>query len=100
LNDGLSNAIQEFRRWLDLRIIAGGRLLPRICGMNSDSAGRDERHFGDGYDGGHCGAGAFYGVQGIPASWLEKLHLRAEILKMAEGLSEIAQSRRNELPPG
>ena len=41
-------------------------------------------------------AGAFYGVQGIPATWLENLHLRAEILKMAEGLYEIAQSRRTE----
>jgi ADP-ribosyl-[dinitrogen reductase] hydrolase len=45
-------------------------------------------------------AGAFYGVQGIPATWLEKLHLRAEIMKMAEGLYEIAQSRRTEQTPG
>jgi ADP-ribosyl-[dinitrogen reductase] hydrolase len=45
-------------------------------------------------------AGAFYGVQGIPAIWLEKLHLRAEIMKMAEDLYEIARSRRTELPPG
>jgi ADP-ribosylglycohydrolase len=44
-------------------------------------------------------AGAFYGVQGIPATWLEKLHLRAEIVKMAQDLYEIAQSRRAELPP-
>lgn len=33
-------------------------------------------------------AGAFYGVQGIPAGWLEKLHMREEITKMAEGLYE------------
>jgi hypothetical protein len=39
-------------------------------------------------------AGAFYGVQGIPAPWLKKLHLRAEITKMAEDLYEIGQSRR------
>jgi len=31
-------------------------------------------------------AGAFYGVQGIPATWLEKLHRRMEILGMAEAL--------------
>jgi ADP-ribosyl-[dinitrogen reductase] hydrolase len=31
-------------------------------------------------------AGAFYGVQGIPATWLEKLHMREEIMGMAEGL--------------
>jgi ADP-ribosyl-[dinitrogen reductase] hydrolase len=31
-------------------------------------------------------AGAFYGVQGIPAKWLEKLHMREEILGMAEAL--------------
>jgi ADP-ribosyl-[dinitrogen reductase] hydrolase len=45
-------------------------------------------------------AGAFYGVQGIPATWLEKLYLRAEIMKMAESLYEIAQSRRTEQTPG
>jgi hypothetical protein len=44
LNDGFSNAIQEFLRWLDLRmmvqgIIASGRPPPRISGMNSDGAG-------------------------------------------------------------
>jgi ADP-ribosyl-[dinitrogen reductase] hydrolase len=39
-------------------------------------------------------AGAFYGVQGIPANWLQKLHLRKEIMKMAEDLYEIAQSRQ------
>jgi ADP-ribosyl-[dinitrogen reductase] hydrolase len=37
-------------------------------------------------------AGAFYGVQGIPAAWLEKLHLRVEIQGMADGLYERAVS--------
>lgn len=31
-------------------------------------------------------AGAFYGMQGIPANWLDKLHMREEILGMAEAL--------------
>jgi ADP-ribosyl-[dinitrogen reductase] hydrolase len=31
-------------------------------------------------------AGAFYGVQGIPATWLQKLHMRDEIMAMAERL--------------
>ena len=31
-------------------------------------------------------AGAFYGGAGIPARWLERLHLRAEIGEMAERL--------------
>jgi ADP-ribosyl-[dinitrogen reductase] hydrolase len=35
-------------------------------------------------------AGAFYGVQGIPATWLEKLHMREEIEGMAVGLYERA----------
>jgi ADP-ribosyl-[dinitrogen reductase] hydrolase len=36
-----------------------------------------------------CGqvAGAYYGEQGIPASWLERLSLRAEITHLAEQLS-------------
>jgi len=36
-----------------------------------------------------CGqiAGAFYGQTGIPASWLEKLHLRAEIIHLADSLA-------------
>jgi ADP-ribosyl-[dinitrogen reductase] hydrolase len=38
-------------------------------------------------------AGAFYGVQGIPATWLEKLHMREEIHGMAEGLYERAVAR-------
>jgi ADP-ribosyl-[dinitrogen reductase] hydrolase len=38
-------------------------------------------------------AGAFYGVQGIPAAWLEKLHMRDEIMGMAEGLYEGAVAR-------
>jgi ADP-ribosyl-[dinitrogen reductase] hydrolase len=38
-------------------------------------------------------AGAFYGVQGIPAGWLEKLHMREEITKMAEGLYEREAAR-------
>lgn len=35
-------------------------------------------------------AGAFYGVGGIPAGWLEKLHMREQILKMAEALLNAA----------
>jgi ADP-ribosyl-[dinitrogen reductase] hydrolase len=38
-------------------------------------------------------AGAFYGVQGIPATWLEKLHMGEEIMGMAEGLYEGAVAR-------
>jgi ADP-ribosyl-[dinitrogen reductase] hydrolase len=38
-------------------------------------------------------AGAFYGVQGIPATWLEKLHMREEIMGMAERLYERAVAR-------
>jgi ADP-ribosyl-[dinitrogen reductase] hydrolase len=38
-------------------------------------------------------AGAFYGLQGIPAAWLEKLHMRKEILGMAERLYERAVAR-------
>jgi ADP-ribosyl-[dinitrogen reductase] hydrolase len=38
-------------------------------------------------------AGAFYGVQGIPAPWLEKLHMREEIMGMAERLYERAVAR-------
>jgi ADP-ribosyl-[dinitrogen reductase] hydrolase len=36
-----------------------------------------------------CGqiAGAFYGVEGIPAHWLEKLHMRGEITIIAEHLA-------------
>jgi hypothetical protein len=32
-------------------------------------------------------------VQGIPATWLEKLHMREEIHGMAEGLYERAVAR-------
>jgi len=37
-----------------------------------------------------CGqlAGAFYGELGIPATWLERLHMRHEITQMAEQLME------------
>lgn len=38
-------------------------------------------------------AGAFYGVEGIPATWLEKLHMRDEILGIAQGLYERAVAR-------
>ena len=38
-------------------------------------------------------AGAYYGVQEIPATWLEKLHMRNEIMGMAEGLYERAVAR-------
>lgn len=35
-------------------------------------------------------AGAFYGVQGIPARWLEKVWMRDEIEEMADGLLKAA----------
>lgn len=35
-------------------------------------------------------AGALYGASGIPAAWLERLHLRAEILSQADGLYALA----------
>jgi ADP-ribosyl-[dinitrogen reductase] hydrolase len=40
-----------------------------------------------------CGqiAGAFYGEAGIPASWLEKLTMRAQITDLAEALSNRGQ---------
>ena len=44
-------------------------------------------------------AGAFYGVQGIPATWLEKLHMRQEILGMAEGLFGAAMGSHTEQSP-
>jgi ADP-ribosyl-[dinitrogen reductase] hydrolase len=44
-------------------------------------------------------AGAFYGVQGIPATWLEKLHRRKEILGMAEGLYGAALGSHTEQDP-
>ena len=39
-----------------------------------------------------CGqlAGAFYGVQGIPANWLDKLVMREEIAQMADQLFALA----------
>lgn len=39
-------------------------------------------------------AGAFYGESGIPAQWLEKLHMRAEIKEMAVALLQAAKSRQ------
>lgn len=36
-------------------------------------------------------AGAHYGVEGIPAKWLEKLTMRVEIERLAEGLVELAR---------
>ncbi len=44
-------------------------------------------------------AGAFYGVQGIPATWLEKLHRRMEILGMAEALYGAALGSHTEQNP-
>jgi ADP-ribosyl-[dinitrogen reductase] hydrolase len=38
-------------------------------------------------------AGVFYGVRGIPERWLEKLHMREEIVVMADGLYERAAAR-------
>jgi len=38
-------------------------------------------------------AGAFYGENGIPAEWLGKLHMRAEIEAMADGLYGAAMGR-------
>ena len=40
-----------------------------------------------------CGqiAGAFYGVDGIPAGWLHKLVMREEITQMANDLLALAQ---------
>ena len=37
-------------------------------------------------------AGAFYGVQGIPAHWMEKLHMREDIIGMAKKLHMMAKS--------
>jgi len=36
-----------------------------------------------------CGqmAGAYYGVSGIPPLWLEKLHLREEIARLADQIA-------------
>ena len=39
-------------------------------------------------------AGAFYGAAGIPAKWLEKLAMRGEIERLAEGLTRLDMSRR------
>ncbi len=39
-------------------------------------------------------AGAHYGVEGIPAPWLERLHMRSEIEGFARGLFQAAQRRR------
>lgn len=39
-------------------------------------------------------AGAFYGESGIPAQWLEKLYMRAEIKGMAMALLQAAKSRQ------
>jgi ADP-ribosylglycohydrolase len=36
-------------------------------------------------------AGAFYGVEGIPAGWCEKLALRERILELADGLYALTQ---------
>ena len=37
-------------------------------------------------------AGAYYGVQGIPAGWLEKVWMRAEIQQMADALSDASRA--------
>ena len=39
-------------------------------------------------------AGAFYGESGIPAQWLERLYMRAEIKEMAVALLQAAKSRQ------
>lgn len=39
-------------------------------------------------------AGAFYDESGIPAQWLETLHMRAEIKDMALALLQAAKSRQ------
>jgi ADP-ribosyl-[dinitrogen reductase] hydrolase len=43
-----------------------------------------------------CGqmAGAFYGEEGIPSQWLDRLALREEIVKMAEGLYQGHDGRK------
>jgi len=38
-------------------------------------------------------AGAYYGVQGIPAGWLEKLWMRDEIQATADALLGASQAR-------
>jgi ADP-ribosyl-[dinitrogen reductase] hydrolase len=40
-----------------------------------------------------CGqiAGAFYGESGIPEKWLEKLHMRVEIMELADQLLELSE---------
>lgn len=38
-------------------------------------------------------AGAYYGVQGIPAGWLEKLWMRDEIQATADALLDASQAR-------
>jgi ADP-ribosylglycohydrolase len=38
-------------------------------------------------------AGAFYGVEGIPADWRDRLCLREQIVAFADGLHELAQTR-------
>ena len=45
-----------------------------------------------------CGqiAGAYYGIEGIPESWLEKLAMREEIEALAEEIFSIAQSQEGE----
>ena len=36
-------------------------------------------------------AGAYYGVEAIPSEWRDKLTMRAEIERMADGLYELAR---------
>jgi ADP-ribosylglycohydrolase len=38
-------------------------------------------------------AGAFYGVESIPASWREKVAMREKIEEFADGLLELAENR-------
>jgi ADP-ribosyl-[dinitrogen reductase] hydrolase len=44
-----------------------------------------------------CGqiAGAYYGMKGIPARWLERLHMRREIEELAEQLWQWGRAREN-----
>lgn len=48
-----------------------------------------------------CGqvAGAYYGVSGIPAGWLERLALRSEIATLADRLSGEHSNLTSELNP-
>lgn len=48
-----------------------------------------------------CGqlAGAYYGVEGIPAAWLERLSMREHIEQLADGLLRAAVNTRSDTSP-